>query len=294
MSNPPLTKRSLQAAIAPAGFVHTVQYHASIGSTMDAARDLLQQQPACCFPALIVSDEQTAGRGRQGRRWLAPPGTALLLSLALRPHWLAPHQGVVLVWLLSVALCEAVEQITPLRSGLKWPNDLLLQVKNSEGEGETIPPPPHPTPNFQQHSTLRLPPHWAKAAGILLEVNLSSERIEWAILGCGINVSAAPPPDTTPYPTTSLAAAGGPVERLTLLAALIERIAAWHERLAAGEHAALFSAWRSRLVTLGHAVQVSTPDGPLNGYASDVTPDGSLLVRDAAGRVHAIATGDVS
>lgn len=275
----PLTTTAVWSALGPLGFLHTLVSHGQVGSTMDLARELLQQRPAPPLPALILADEQTAGRGRQGRPWLAPPGTALLSSLALRPTWLPPRQGVALVWMLTVALSEALEQVTPLRPGIKWPNDLLVPSRLPRDD--------------TQHGASGLPPSWAKVAGILLELQLSAERVEWAILGCGVNLRAAPPPGTTPYPTTSLAEAGAPIERLTLLTALVERSAYWYEQLSAGATQALFRAWRARLVTLGQPVTITTANGTLVGHATDVTPNGSLVVRDGAGSLHTVTTGDV-
>ncbi|PDW01805.1 biotin--[acetyl-CoA-carboxylase] ligase [Candidatus Viridilinea mediisalina] len=275
----PLTNASIWAALEPLGFIGTLACHTQVASTMDLARTLVQQQPAAPLPGLIVADEQTAGRGRQGRPWLAPPGTALLFSLALRPTWMPPQQGVALVWMLAVALSEAVEAVSPLRPALKWPNDLLVATNLSKED--------------TQNSAHRFPANWAKTAGILLDVQLSAERIEWAILGCGVNLRAAPPPEATPYPTTSLAAAGAMVERLPLLTALVARLAFWYEQLANGAANTLFLAWRSRLITLGQPVSIITANGTLVGYATDVTPNGSLVVRDQAGSLHTIASGDV-
>jgi BirA family transcriptional regulator, biotin operon repressor / biotin---[acetyl-CoA-carboxylase] ligase len=295
----PLTSAAVTAALGAQALPRTLRCHASIGSTMDLARELLQQLPADQLPALVLADEQTAGRGRQGRPWVAPPGTALLSSLALRPTWLRPAQGVALVWMLAVALCEAVEELTPLRPGLKWPNDLLVQM--AEGSEHVSSDPaaeqPHDPPGPPLAAVSARPalyqPTWAKTAGILLEVNLSAERVEWAILGCGVNVSAAPPPGSTPYPATSLHAAGGPVSRLDLVSLLMRRVGYWHTRLRAGDQDALFAAWRTRLITLGQAVRINTADGPFEGFAEDVAPDGSLYVRDATGVLRTITTGDV-
>lgn len=262
---------TILAGLGPAPFPHTIRCLHSIGSTMDVARELLPTLSSAQLPLLVTADVQTAGRGRLGRRWEAPPGAALLLSLALRPDWLPPEQGVALVWLTATALCEAVEEVAEVRAALKWPNDLLL---------------PTAAPGRQ--------PGHAKAAGILLEVSVSAGRLDWAIIGCGVNVSAAPPPALTRYPATSVAAAAGrPVERLALLQALLRRMGAWHARLAAGTTDELYAAWRGRLHGLGTAVRVETGSSTVEGRAEDVDRTGALLVRDGAGRLHTITTGDV-
>ncbi len=262
----PLTLEAITSTLGPHALPRTILYHDTIGSTMDLARSQLQLLPVEQLPILVVADEQTAGRGRQGRSWVAPPGTALLTSLALRPDHLPAAQGVALIWMLAVALCEAIEELTSLRPGLKWPNDLLLY---------------DPTVG------------WAKAAGMLLEVNLRTDRVEWAILGCGVNLHAFPPVGSTNYPATSLAAAGATVTRLQLLEALLRHTKPWYQRVKRGETADLFAAWRARLYTLGQMVTITTNQGRLSGLAEAVTTSGSLLVRDADGRLHTITTGDV-
>jgi BirA family biotin operon repressor/biotin-[acetyl-CoA-carboxylase] ligase len=154
-------------------------------------------------------------------------------------------------------------------------------------------PAPPPLTNRDPWAT----PHelaWAKAAGILLEVTSGASGLEWAILGCGVNISASPPAETTSYPTTNLAAAlGTPVSRLALLQALLLRIDTWQRRLRAGERDALFAAWRARLLTIGRQVRVATPHGLIEGLAVGVDRSGGLLVRDPTGALHTITAGDV-
>ncbi len=272
--------RDLGTTILPGN----VQCYDTVGSTMDLAREWLSTHTEERGPLLITAEVQTSGRGRLGRRWEAPIGTALLTSLALRPSWLAPERGVTLVWMVAVALCEAIEAITTLQAALKWPNDVLLPV------GASAPPAPDDDggePRVQ-------PPGWAKTAGILLEVGLGKQGLNWAIIGCGVNVSAAPPPEVSRYPATSItAAAGAPVARLELLRAFLRRLDYWYSRLSTGDEAALFVAWRTRLLTLGQEVRVETPDGLVTGHAEDVDETGALIVRDDAGNLHVIATGDV-
>jgi BirA family biotin operon repressor/biotin-[acetyl-CoA-carboxylase] ligase len=259
---PTLIAGALRTATLP----RTIRSFEAVGSTMDVARELLSTLPETQLPLLVLAEVQTAGRGRLGRRWEAAPGTALMFSLSLRPSWLPPERAVALVWMTATALCEAVEEVTPVRASLKWPNDLLLPHAGGA----------------------------AKAAGILLEVSLGGRGVEWATIGCGVNVSAAPPPELTRYPATSLAAAaGGAVSRLELLLALLHRLDAWHARLMAGEEEALFHAWRARITGLGRPARVETAAGPLEGTAEGVDRSGALLIRDAAGALHSVTTGDV-
>lgn len=298
MQTHPLDPAAIAADLGTLAVPRTISCHGAVGSTMDLARDLLARLSDSELPALVVADEQTAGRGRLGRAWVAPPGTALLTSLAFRPRWLPSEQGVALVWLAGVALCEAVEVIAPLRLGLKWPNDLLVAARESDYETADLDELSHhqaspaaaagrPRPAPQ-----RAP--WAKAAGLLLEVSHGQRGIEGAIVGCGINLSVAPPPEATRYPATSLAEASGrPVGRLELLRELLRRYDHWYLGLQAGGFDTLYEAWRARLVTLGQRVRIDTPAGPLEGLAEDVDRGGGLLVRTADGRRQLVTAGDV-
>jgi BirA family biotin operon repressor/biotin-[acetyl-CoA-carboxylase] ligase len=243
-----------------------VRCYAQVGSTMDVARELLGSVADEELPLLVQADEQTSGRGRLGRPWVAPPGSALLCSLAIRPGWLAPERAISLVWMAGVALCDAVAEEAGVGAAMKWPNDLLVLT----------------------------PSGYAKAAGILLEASSGSQGIEWAIIGMGVNVSASPPPELTRYPASSLsAAAGRPVSRLGLLRALLRHLDRWHSRLIAGEERAMFEAWRRHLHTLGREVSVQLPQGTLVGQAEAVDASGALIIRDHAGALHTITTGDV-
>lgn len=298
METAPLDPAAIAAGLGTREVPRTIRCHGTVGSTMDLARELLTQLDDSQLPALVVADEQTAGRGRMGRPWVAPPGSALLASLALRPTWLPPDRGVALVWMAAVALCEAVEEVTPLRPGLKWPNDLLVAEGGARDETGPLAELSHeqtPQAPADQYPRAATPqPARAKAAGILLEMTLGAGGIEAAIIGCGVNVSAAPPPEATRYPATSLAAAAGaPVSRLALLRALLRRLDHWHGELRAGRGDALFEAWRARLVTLGRRVRVETPGGVVEGLAEDVERSGALAVRDAAGGCHLVTAGDV-
>jgi BirA family transcriptional regulator, biotin operon repressor / biotin---[acetyl-CoA-carboxylase] ligase len=250
-------------------FPRTVRYYEQVGSTMDVAREWLQQSAPDDIPLLVVAEAQETGRGRQQRRWVVPVGSAVLFSLALRPAWLDPAHAPALIWMMGVAVCEAIAEATGLAPRLKWPNDVLLLP-------ETNTPP-------------------AKVAGILLEAGSSQQRVEWAIIGCGINVNAAPPPDITPrYPTTCLAAAlGRPLDRSLLLRGVLARLEHWYIALAGRERETLFARWRGLLHTIGQEVTIQTAEGVIAGIAEGVEPSGALRVRDGMGHLHTIANGDV-
>jgi BirA family biotin operon repressor/biotin-[acetyl-CoA-carboxylase] ligase len=241
----------------------------TLSSTMDEVR----KRAIAGAPEglLVIAEQQSAGRGRLGRVWQSPPMHNLYMSWLLRPKWLPSHQVYTLTMLFGVSLCAAISDLTSVSAGLKWPNDLLLPLAPGDG-------------------------NLGKAAGILVDGMWRGHGLEFANIGCGVNVNAHPPLDPSlQYPPTSLAAAcGHPVDRLLLLRSFIQYLDKGYEALRQERYDELFQAWRSSLVTLGKQVRVHTPIGELQGIAEDVLPSGALILRSADGERHTITTGDVA
>jgi len=252
---------------------HTIDYHHSIPSTMPVAHQLAAH-PATRSGTLVIADEQTAGRGRLDRRWEAPPGQALLVSIILKPP--LPISPAFLPILAGVATADALESLLALlhgHVGCKWPNDLLLG-NNMQDAGKT--------------------------AGILVESTFVQSALTYAILGIGINVNQTaatlPPPQVGAPPPTSLKIYTGHLfERTTVLLALCQALNNWLGSPTSDQ--LLWSAWRRRLWTLGQMVSVrerGAEDVTFSGRAIDVTPDGALLIEDATGRQRSFSAGDVT
>lgn len=243
-------------AIGPFG--QPIHYRPQGGSTNDIAAELART--GAPQGTLVITDEQTAGRGRMGRRWTAPPNTALLLSLVFRPD-LPPDEANRLVMTVGLAAAEAIETRTGLRVDVKWPNDLLVVG--------------------------------AKVAGILAESGVVEGRLDYVVVGIGINVNLRDDPvETLLYPATSLLhELGRPVDRLALLADLLERLNHWHGLLAESQ---LDEAWQARMVTLGQRVSVRLPSGTVSGLAERVDRSGALWLRPDAGEPVRLAAGEVT
>ena len=252
---------TLPATLATQIVGRDVRYVAQTGSTN---HDLKLLARAGVEEGLVlVTDEQTQGRGRRGRTWSAPPGSSLLSSTLLRPTWLPPADAFYLTILAAVACAEAVEEVTSLRTGLKWPNDLQVQER--------------------------------KLGGILVETEVTDNLLTWAILGIGLNVDwdIASVPELAATATTLASAWGQRVSRLHLLTALIRHLDDRYRRLRAGS-ANASSRTGARLTTLGRPVRAESAGTAIEGYAEAVTPDGSLVVRDHAGTRHELTAGDVT
>ena len=226
---------------------------------------------------VLVADHQTAGRGRKGRTWTAPPGASLLLSVLLRPP--ARVAGLTTM-AMGLAAVEALEQVAGVTARIKWPNDLVWP-----GDGVTDD---------------------RKLAGILAESDWPAgstadsgyrppapdERVV-VVVGIGINVAWPEPlpPELADIAVACNQISGRAVDREDLLVALLRRLDARYDTLLAGGAAALLDDWRARSATLGRRVRVDLGAGEVVGEAVDVTSEGHLVVRTPAGD-RALAVGD--
>jgi len=275
-----LNQERIEGALKPVGLWRQVVYLPTTGSTNDVAKELAAQ--GAPEGTVVGADEQTAGRGRMGRRWLAPPGTCLLCSLLFRPT-LPLTQANRLTMLCSLAAADAVADVAGLRVSLKWPNDLIVKSQI-------------PNPKSQ---------NWRKLAGVLTETGMqvksqtpnpkaSNWQVGCAVVGIGINVNVPPEmlPGLAPDATSILAEVGRPVDRVALLVALLAGVERRYEALQAGESP--HREWAARLATLGRSVQVTTSEGVLTGVAESVDEDGALLLRTPDGGLHRLLAGDVT
>jgi BirA family biotin operon repressor/biotin-[acetyl-CoA-carboxylase] ligase len=242
--------------------IRTVEHYPSIGSTNDRARELAGQG----IPeiALIAADEQLAGRGRQGRSWYTPPGTALAFSLLTRPA-IAAQQAMRLTMLAGLAVVEGIEYATSLRLDLKWPNDIVFQADR----------------------------RWWKVGGILTECAFQGDDIAYAVTGIGLNVNVdfSQQLELREVATSLLHLAGSEIDRWAVLQAVV---AAWVDRYGEiAETDRLREAWAARLINLHQMIRVKLNDQIIEGHAVGVDDDGALLVR-TQDHVQRMLSGDVT
>lgn len=203
---------------------------------------------------VVLAEEQTGGRGRAGRRWEAPAGTAVLCSVLLRPG-LPPDRLGPLPLMVGVAVAEAVEAVARLRCQLKWPNDVWL--------GER------------------------KVAGVLI-----AARAGAVIVGIGINVDG--PVSALPAGATTVAAAAGrPIARAALVERLLARLDAGYLVFTAARGAPDLGPWRARAAMLGEAVTIESGATRRHGRFVGVAADGALELAAGDGSVTRIHAGDL-
>jgi BirA family biotin operon repressor/biotin-[acetyl-CoA-carboxylase] ligase len=290
----PIESFRIQAALNTQTFGRELIVLPTTGSTNDVAKDLAAQDAP--EGTVVVADEQTAGRGRLARRWLAPPDTCLLCSILFRPT-LPPAQAQRLTMLCSLAAADAVERVSGLKVWLKWPNDLVVksQIANRKSQiGKSANQRIGKSANLHSPFSILHPPSWNKLGGILTETGVTGERLEFVVVGIGINVNVEPDllPALAPDATSILAEVGRPVERAALLVALLAGVERRYAALQAGENP--HQEWAARLATLGQMVEVTTSTGVLTGVAESVDEDGALLLRSSDGELYRLLAGDVT
>lgn len=231
---------------------------ASCGSTMDEARRLAEQGAE--DGTVVVADEQTQGRGRRGRTWFSPRG-ALLATLVVRPA--SPPASVSLLPLAAgLALVRSIERLTRAPARLKWPNDVWIDGR--------------------------------KVAGVLVETRIVGERVEWALVGLGVNVDVKRedlPSDVRDIATSLSMWRGGHVCGPALLKIWLEQFESLYQEIEAGRGNRIVSEAESRLVGLGEEVRVHTGEGVVSGVALRLGASGELVVR-ADGGERAFREGD--
>ena len=248
---------SAHAARRLDGFGEPLQVWARVPSTNECAH----QAAAAGAPhgSVWVAEEQTAGRGRQGRIWTCPPGIGLLFSLLLRPRGPKMAAPQLLPLGLAVACCSALHAATGLDIGIRWPNDLLLRHQ--------------------------------KLAGILVEVRSAVPAV---VVGVGINVRAADLAQLGLPQATTLGQHIDPVPaREDLLAGVLEAMRAAVDAWERGDADALLARWSRLDVLRGQRVRVVGAGAETLGIATGVTAAGLLRVRLADGTERTFSAAEV-
>jgi len=245
---------------------YSLRAYQSVGSTN--AEALAAAENGAPSGTWFAALQQTAGRGRRGRAWSTPFGN-LAASLMLRPG-VEPARAASLGFVAGVALHHALSDVlgaamaaqpgAPGRIALKWPNDVLLDR--------------------------------AKLAGILLEARPCRDGTTAIVIGCGVNVVAAP--TDLPYAATSTSAVCGFSDAPALFAALTDAWVALYARWDQGRGLAdVLAEWRGRAAGLGQPVTVAGPGGAVQGIFDSIDNAGRLVVRLADGTAATITAGDV-
>lgn len=237
-----------------------IYYEAEMDSTNTKAMKLAEE--GAPHGTIVVTDHQKNGRGRRGRTWESPAGSAIAMTFLLRPH-IHPNNASMLTLIAAMAVAKGIEDETGLKAGIKWPNDIIINRK--------------------------------KVSGILTEMSAQTDYVNHIVVGIGINVHVdAFPEELSNIATSIFLELGRKINR----AALIERICEYFEAyfevfLKTEDLSAIAKQYDAYMVNRNQPVRVLDPKDAYEGTARGITTRGELLVDTWESR-RLVSSGEVS
>jgi len=212
---------------------------------------------------LILTDYQTRGQGRLDRKWQSPPGKNLLFSVIFYPS-VPPHKVFQLTLLASLSVCKSLISIAKIKAGIKWPNDIYVNNR--------------------------------KICGILTEFSANSDRVNWAVVGIGINVNFNPlsDPEIGTIATSIKRERGKSQKRIDLLRSILEEMDRLYLRFLSGNLAAIREEWLSHSISLGKPVTILSDKHQEEGTVETIDENGALILRTLQGERKKIIYGELS
>lgn len=256
-----LVEDVIKMALSEASRFQDIRIYETVDSTNTEAKRLWQQGDQ--QEMVILSREQSAGKGRRGKQWISPKDDGVFMSLLLRPD-IEPVHASMLTLVAALAVCEAIEALTGLEPQIKWPNDLVLNRK--------------------------------KICGILTEMSAEMDFIHYVVVGIGINVNQAIFDDEIVDSATSIGQVWGQtLSRPALIAKIIERFEIhYNDFLVVKDLSYLMKAYNGRCINVGAALKVMRRNETIDGVGVAVSDDGTLQIRLTDGTITSVNAGEVS
>lgn len=257
-----LNVNQLQNGLRTRRFGRSILFSREVDSTNKWAKELAIY--GASEGTVAIAETQTKGRGRLDREWFSPTG-GLWFSLILRPN-LSPTEAVKLTLVAGLAVAKVLREMFDLRAETKWCNDVLVNGR--------------------------------KVCGVLAEMNTTSEIVNFVVVGVGVNVNFDVEnvfPEQLKEVATSLEKElGRKVKLEKLFRALLERLESLYELFVKEGFNPILEEWKNYAGFLGCKVEVTVPTGEMSGLASDVDPEGALVLKLEDGTVKRVFVGDVS
>ncbi|MCC8046790.1 MAG: biotin--[acetyl-CoA-carboxylase] ligase [Clostridiales bacterium] len=241
----------------------TVCFFEQIDSTNSEAKR--QAEQGAGNGLLVVAEEQTQGKGRRGRSWMTPSGTAIAMSLLLRPGTdLHPDRAPMLTLVMGMAVAAACRDVCGVEAGIKWPNDVVAEGK--------------------------------KICGILTEMSCEVDYINYVVIGIGINTGIHQfPPELEKTAVSLHTLMGNKPDRARLIAACMRKFELYYSRfMKTQDYSLLMDEYNTILAGKGGRVRVLAPGNEFEGISEGINPKGELLVRRDDGSAEAVFAGEVS
>lgn len=232
--------------------------------SVDSTNEEIKRRAALQAPegTIVTADMQTAGKGRKGRTWQSPAGKNLYFSILLRPTVEKNHASM-LTLLMALAVQKAVTSLSGTQADIKWPNDVIM--------------------------------HGKKIAGILTEMYLKDDDIDFVVIGTGINVKKQAFPEELVNAGSIEDESGRMIDRESLLHQVAEEFQTLYETFLKTESLSFArDDYEKALVSKDREVLVFDPAGEYRGFALGISENGELLVRMADGSIKNIYAGEVS
>jgi len=263
-----LSPQGIEVNLQNEEFSDKIIVHETLGSTNNAAKDLIkarsESEGVALHGTVIITDSQSAGKGRLGRSFHSPPGHGIYMSIILRTKELGDIPTSLITPLAAVIVCEAIESLTDEKPQIKWVNDILLGQK--------------------------------KICGILTESVTENGQIKWVVIGIGINFTTAPtdfPPELRDIAGSLFENEPPQITRNRLIAEVLNRLVA---KGAMFEKHEILMQYKRRLMILDKRITVSGHGNETSyeGTAIDIDDSGHLIIKKANGEISTLIAGDVS
>lgn len=254
-------REALEAAIDTKWAGKHICYFKELDSTNARAKQ--EADNGAAEGTLVVTDMQTAGRGRRGRSWNSPAGVNLYFTLILKPVY-QPDKAAMVTLVMALAVAERISLTCGMEAEIKWPNDVVVNGK--------------------------------KVCGILTEMNVEHGQIQCVAVGVGVNVGLQEfPPEIADKAASLEAECGKPVSRAALAANILKAFEKYYESfLQELSLSCIRDKYNRRLVNRDREVRVLDPQGEFQGIARGINEFGELLVERDDGSVTIVFAGEVS
>jgi BirA family biotin operon repressor/biotin-[acetyl-CoA-carboxylase] ligase len=258
-----LTAESIKKFLKAKNIGEPIYLFEEVGSTNEVATELGRN--GAIHGTVVISDSQTKGRGRLQRKWISPPGLNLYMSVVFRPK-IDPSDAPLLTFVAAIAVYEAVKRQGATAS-IKWPNDVLIDKK--------------------------------KVAGMLTEMQSKGERVDFVVVGIGVNLNMTREimekemGEVAEIATSIKEATGREIDRVRFIATLIDELEIWYQRFMSEGKALIIKEWTERWGASNRRVRAMYDENTIEGIATGVNESGHLVIKKDDGTTEVIVAGDV-
>ena len=256
-----MSAQEIESRLTTAWVGRQVVYEPVVDSTNNKAKRLAEEGAG--HGTLVLADQQSQGKGRRGRSWSTPPGTAVAMTVIVRPG-MRPEQASMLTLIMGLAVASACRSLFELDAQIKWPNDIVIGGK--------------------------------KLCGILTEMSAEMNEIHYLVIGTGINVNMEEFPMEIRDTATSLCLElGKKVRRADVIQRCLEYFEQYYDVFMETENLSrLQKLYNQLLVSCDRQVRVLTPGNEYQGISRGINDKGELLVEREDGKTEAVYAGEVS